>query len=77
MLKKIQSVVCLLLAVSMLAALTGCGHTDTTSEPSDVILGSEIIGTSDIPDTGSGGDGEEGGGEEDGGQEVCRKAGFR
>lgn len=58
MLKKIQSVVCLLLAVSMLAALTGCGNTDTTSEPSDVILGSEIIGTSDIPDTGSGGDGE-------------------
>ena len=58
MLKKIQSVVCLLLAVSMLAALTSCGHTDTTSEPSDVILGSEIIGTSDIPDTGSGGDGE-------------------
>lgn len=58
MLKKIQSVVCLLLAVSMLAVLTGCGHTDTTSEPSDVIIGSEIIGTSDIPDTGSGGDGE-------------------
>lgn len=55
MLKRIQSICCLLLAVSMLASFAGCKHSDSSSGLSDEILGSEIIGTENL---GSGGDGD-------------------
>ena len=54
MLKKFQSVCCVLLAVSMIASFAGCRHNDSSSDLSDEILGSEVIGTGDV---GSGGDG--------------------